>query len=102
VTWALVAMAVAATPWSAQTEVQRAAALAKLKSRPLPDRLVEISAGFLGTPYQLSPLGEGAGVDPDPLIRFDLVDCLTLVEETMAMAMSSGRNSTARCARGAG
>ena len=88
--WALLAVALAAAPWSAQTDAQRAEALAKLKPRPLADRLVDISSGFLGTPYQLSPLGEGQGKDPDPLIRFDLVDCLSLVEETMAMAMSDG------------
>lgn len=87
-TWAVLAAVVASAPWSAQTEAQRAEALAKLKPRPLPERLVEISSGFLGTPYQLSPLGEGKGKDPDPLIRYDLVDCLTMVEETMAMAMS--------------
>jgi hypothetical protein len=87
---ALLALALAVAPWSEQSEAQRAQTLQKLASKPLPERLVEISAGFLGTPYQLSPLGEGSGVDPDPLIRFDLVDCLSMVEETMAMAFTGG------------
>lgn len=85
---ALALTALAATPWSAMSDGQRNAALEKLEARPLAERLVEISQGYLGTPYQLSPLGEGKGVDPDPLIRHDLVDCLTLVEQSMAMALS--------------
>jgi hypothetical protein len=53
-------------------------------------RLEAISAAFLDTPYGFSPLGEGAGhgPDPDPLIRFDRVDCQTLVEEVLALSMS--------------
>jgi len=43
------------------------------------------SEAFLGTPYVLSPLGEGAGVDPDPRVRFDGVDCLTFVETALAL-----------------
>jgi hypothetical protein len=88
VTWALVTLALAAAPWSQQSDADRAGAMQKLKGKPLAERLISISDGFLGTPYKLSPLGEGEGVDPDPLIRFDLVDCLTMVEETMAMAMA--------------
>lgn len=57
----------------------------------LPQRLVRVSEKFLGTPYLTSPLGEGMGRDPDPLIRFDGVDCLTFVEETIALAL--GRSS---------
>lgn len=85
---ALVLAALAATPWASMSDGQRNAALQRLERRPLAERLVEISQGYLGTPYQLSPLGEGKGVDPDPLIRHDLVDCLTLVEQTMAMSLS--------------
>lgn len=87
---ALLALALAAAPWSAQTEAQRAAGLARARSLPLDARLLEISAGFLGTPYQLSPLGEGEGPDPDPLVRYDAVDCLSLVEQTIAMALAQG------------
>lgn len=43
-----------------------------------------IGAEYLGTKYILNPLGEGAGVDPDPLIRFDAFDCVTFVETTLA------------------
>jgi hypothetical protein len=55
---------------------------------PVPTRLKEASAPFLGTPYGVSPLGEGAGSDPDPRLRYDLVDCLTFVETTMALAFA--------------
>lgn len=54
----------------------------------LPSRLLQVSESFLGTPYVHSPLGEAQGLDPDPLIRFDAVDCLTFVEETIALGIS--------------
>jgi hypothetical protein len=88
VSWLVLAATLAATPWSQQTDAQRAQAMASLKAKPLPERLASLSEGFLDTTYKLSPLGEGSGVDPDPLIRFDEVDCLTMVETTMAMAMA--------------
>lgn len=50
-------------------------------------RLLDASARFLGTPYRLDPLGEGSGApDPDPLLRFDEVDCMTFVETAIALA----------------
>jgi len=48
------------------------------------ERVKSASQAFLGTPYRNSPLGEGAGVDPDPRLRWDAVDCLTLIETAMA------------------
>src|SRR5215211_1421494 len=54
----------------------------------LAGRVLDVSARFLGTPYVHSPLGEGAGVDPDAIIRFDAVDCLTFVEETLALSIA--------------
>ncbi|HZO16089.1 MAG TPA: N-acetylmuramoyl-L-alanine amidase-like domain-containing protein [Polyangiaceae bacterium] len=52
------------------------------------DRLREISALFLGARYRLSPLGEGPNgtIDRDPIIAFDRFDCVTYVEEMMALA----------------
>jgi len=60
----------------------------KSTQHSLPKRVLEISAGFLGTPYAFSPLGEGEGVDADPLFRWEAVDCLTFVEETMALSLA--------------
>ncbi|MBO7656856.1 MAG: DUF1460 domain-containing protein [Alphaproteobacteria bacterium] len=38
---------------------------------------------YLGAQYLRDPLGEGAGIDPDPLIRFDAFDCTTFVETSV-------------------
>ncbi len=53
-------------------------------------RIVKISAHFLGTPYRLGPLGEGSNgeFDRKPLISFSAVDCTTFVEETMALSLA--------------
>jgi len=57
-------------------------------ARPLSERLEAVSAKFVGTPYVVSPLGEGQGRDPDPLVRYDAVDCLTFVEEAIALSLA--------------
>ena len=54
----------------------------------LRERLLRNSARFLETPYVLSPLGEGEGLDPDPTFRLDAVDCLTFVEQTLALSLA--------------
>ena len=54
------------------------------------ERTRSASEAFLGTPYVLSPLGEGAGIDPDPRVRFDGVDCLTFVETALALGNAAG------------
>ncbi|WP_375757748.1 N-acetylmuramoyl-L-alanine amidase-like domain-containing protein [Corallococcus exercitus] len=76
--------------WSALTPEQRAALIADRAESPLSERLLGMSEKFLNTPYVLSPLGEGQGVDPDPTFRLDAVDCLTFVEETLALGMAYG------------
>jgi hypothetical protein len=52
------------------------------------ERLREVSALFLDAPYAFSPLGEGPSgtVDRDPVMRFDRFDCVTYVEEVMALS----------------
>jgi hypothetical protein len=63
-------------------------------------RLLSASERFLGTPYRLDPLGEGPGApDPDPLLRFDEVDCMTFVETTIALAQTGAPERTAIEAR---
>lgn len=54
----------------------------------LSDRLVATTDAFVGAPYGISPLGEGAGEDTDPRIRFDVFDCTTFVETGIALALS--------------
>jgi len=74
--------------WMDLSEAGRREALAALPEGPLPARLLSASERFLETPYGHSPLGEGEGKDPDPLLRYDLVDCLTYVEETIALSLA--------------
>lgn len=75
------------------SEKKRAKTLARIhKKQPdLQKRVEEVSALFLGTPYKLGPLGEGpeGEFDRDPLVDFEKVDCTTLVEQTMALALRS-------------
>jgi hypothetical protein len=54
-------------------------------------RLLKVSRMFLQVPYAWSPLGEGEGNTPDedPLMRFDVADCTTFLETSMAMFRSS-------------
>jgi hypothetical protein len=83
----LLALILAVSPaWSAMDVAERTRAIEELKSQPWPDRLAAATAPFRGTPYAVSPLGEGEGPDPDPLVRFDAIDCLTLVEEGLALS----------------
>src|SRR5260370_33755719 len=86
-----IALILAATPvrWMDLGELEREAAMRELSAKPLGTRLLDASGRFLGTPYTVSPLGEGTGKDADPLIRFDAVDCLTFVEETMAISYAA-------------
>ncbi|MDC0709332.1 DUF1460 domain-containing protein [Stigmatella sp. ncwal1] len=78
----------AAGGWAALSLEQRAALLALDAQTPLAERLLHVSERFLGTPYLASPLGEGSGVDPDPTFRLDAVDCLTFVEQSMALSLA--------------
>jgi hypothetical protein len=72
------------------TPEQRRIFLAGLQRRRpcFTDRLLVVSAAMLDVPYARSPLGEGAGrqPDPDPIIRFDAVDCTTYIEQCLALA----------------
>ncbi len=51
---------------------------------------------LLGIRYQLSALGEGAGIDPDPRFRLDAFDCLTFVETAIALGSSRTLDEAAR------
>ena len=58
------------------------------RNAPLPERMKAITEPMMGLPYLIDPLGEGAGLDPDPYVRHDGYDCLTFVEEVLALALS--------------
>lgn len=68
------------------TPVREAAEAAR--GLPLPERMKAVSDPLLGLPYVLDPHGEGAGPDLDPPVRYDAWDCLTFVEEVLALSLS--------------
>lgn len=55
---------------------------------PFSRRLECISRRYLGIAYAHEALGEGYGIDPDPSFRFDALDCMTFVEQTVALALA--------------
>lgn len=61
------------------------------KESNLISRLAVYSERAKGTPYSLFCLGEGptAKYDRDPLVDFSRADCVTFVEQTLALALSS-------------
>ncbi|MFO0596592.1 MAG: DUF1460 domain-containing protein [Myxococcaceae bacterium] len=80
----------AAAPWSSLGDSQRADAMAELQRLPtLRERVLEATSRFVGTEYVLSPLGEATGRDADPLVRWDAVDCVTMIEESIALSTAS-------------
>ena len=69
-------------------------------SLPIADRLEFHTRPWLGLPYTEGPLGEGEGYDPDPLVRYDTFDCLTLVEEALALSMADSPEEVNRIRMG--
>jgi hypothetical protein len=59
-------------------------------------RAAAASAPLLGVPYLLSPLGEGAGLDPDPRFRLDAFDCVTFVETALAFGSATSLEEARR------
>ncbi len=55
--------------------------------RPVGERMAAISEPLLDTPYLNDPAGEGALPDLDPPVRYDAFDCLTFVEEVLALSL---------------
>ncbi|HET9887066.1 MAG TPA: N-acetylmuramoyl-L-alanine amidase-like domain-containing protein [bacterium] len=70
-------------PWKAFTP--------KLTQSDLVARFVEASRLLLGVPYVNGPLGEGEVGGPDPEPRYDLTraDCVTFLEESLALALAA-------------
>lgn len=66
-------------------------ALSQQKTTKIADKIDLISQRFLGKPYLDGALGEGpeGQFDQSPLYRTDLFDCLTFVNTTLALAISS-------------
>ncbi len=58
------------------------------RNLPLAERIGAVSELFLGFPYQDGCTGEGEGVDADPPARYDVFDCVTFLEEVLALALA--------------
>ena len=71
------------------------------KKPPLWKRIEVFSHIYLGVPYQRGPLGEGpAGAfDTDPLISLQKVDCVTFIEQVLAMSFSRDLDSAEQVLR---
>ncbi|MGA1825648.1 MAG: N-acetylmuramoyl-L-alanine amidase-like domain-containing protein [bacterium] len=52
------------------------------------DRVIKTADSFLNSEVSLDPLGEGFGLDPDPLISTRKFDCTTFVEVVLAISLS--------------
>ena len=50
-------------------------------------RIERVSRLLLQRPYQVDAIGEGKAPDSDPLFRYDVFDCLTFVEEVLALSL---------------
>jgi D-alanyl-D-alanine carboxypeptidase/D-alanyl-D-alanine-endopeptidase (penicillin-binding protein 4) len=88
---ALLALALLAAPILGRlpaAEVDAFLASLDGEGAPLAERIARVSARFVGTRYVRDPLGEGPGrlPDPDPQIDLGRVDCLTFVEQVLALA----------------
>jgi hypothetical protein len=60
----------------------------EVRRRPLPERIGAVSELFLGRPYLDGCTGEGEGFDADPPARYDVFDCVTFLEEVLALALA--------------
>jgi len=57
-------------------------------NEPLAYRMQALSEPFMGLPYEIDGHGEGMGPDTDPPARYDTFDCLTFLEEILALAFA--------------
>lgn len=88
----LVAALFTASPIHEMSKESLNAYLGELQSS-VPDfqaRIAEVALRCAGTPYADGPLGEGPDgkYDTDPIIDLRRVDCVTYVEQTIALAIS--------------
>jgi len=55
-----------------------------------PGKKIEVSSNaFLDTPFRESSVGEEKGIDPDPVINLEFMDCVTFVEYVIAFVNSA-------------
>lgn len=64
-----------------------------VRDQPLGQRMKAVSDPLLGRPYRVDAAGEGRPPDADPPARYDEFDCLTFVEEVLALALTGDPSS---------
>jgi hypothetical protein len=68
----------------------------EMQGLSLGQRMKVVTTPLLGRDYSLGPTGEGYGYDPDPIVRYDAFDCLTFVEEAMALSLGESQQDIDR------
>lgn len=66
------------------------------KGQELGTQMKELTIPLLGMEYLVDAAGEEKEPDLDPIVRYDAFDCLTFVEEAMALAIGDDLNDAAR------
>ncbi|MGD8204610.1 DUF1460 domain-containing protein [Pantoea sp. FN0305] len=61
-------------------------------NKPLGERIADISAAFLGTPYQADTLTGSDNVPEQLVVNFNGVDCFTLLDYVAALSHASSRD----------
>ena len=72
-----------------------AARSVEVQGLPLDQRMAAISELMLGVAYQVDAVGEGRPPDLDPPARYDAFDCLTFVEEVLALSLAGAPSGAA-------
>lgn len=72
---------------------------AEVRGQPIGHRMAAISELLLGVPYGLDAAGEGLSPDLDPPARYDAFDCLTFVEEVLALSLAGSPTGAAAIRR---
>ena len=83
----LLSLCMAAEEWVVPPDVLAAARASR--NLPLGLRMKAVTEPMLGLPYIVDGIGEGREPDADPLVRYDGYDCLTFVEEALALALTA-------------
>lgn len=86
----ILAALICAAPLAGMNPEEVTAYLARLPENDFQSRLTRVALDALGTPYADGPLGEGPDgqYDKDPLMDLSRVDCVTYVEQCIALAAS--------------
>jgi hypothetical protein len=59
------------------------------RQMPIGIQMKELTTPLLGSEYLIDAAGEAKEPDLDPIVRYDAFDCLTFVEEAMALAIGN-------------